>query len=415
MTTKPEIDSAPGISWRPLTRDRWQASWKCRADLAKKGFRPVRCFIWSGVTPDATAIQLIQDTCQRLHNEMLIWGRGGFMIEEKFSGTMASLIACYQTDADSPYHKIRYKSKHHYDYMCRRLEDDITEPLKDLNARSFLRLHEKWTAGGRVTWGHSLIGMVRILVNFGATFLEDAECERLSGVLHRMKFKQGKPRDVHITSDQVIAIRNMMHEKGKPSMALAQAFQFECMLRQKDVIGEWVPLSEPGPLSTVFAGNSKWIRGIKWEEIDANLVLRHETSKREKMLEVPLSKAQMVMEEFDRQFPHFKTMDRGALPATGPVIVSEYSRIPWVDDEYRRQWRHMANAAGLPKSIRSMDSRAGAITEATEAGAELEHVKHAATHGDISMTQRYSRGAADKIAGVMDKRAAHRNKTGKPD
>jgi hypothetical protein len=57
-----------------------------------------------------------------------------------------------------------------------------------------------------------------------------------------------------------------------------------------------------------------------------------------------------------------------------------------------------------------MDTRAGAISEATDAGAELEHVRHAATHGDISMTQRYSRGGTEKIAQVQKARIEYRNK-----
>jgi site-specific recombinase XerD len=59
-----------------------------------------------------------------------------------------------------------------------------------------------------------------------------------------------------------------------------------------------------------------------------------------------------------------------------------------------------------------MDSRAGAISEATDAGADLEHVRHAATHSDISMTQRYSRNSVEKVANVQHKRASHRNKSG---
>jgi hypothetical protein len=31
----------------------------------------------------------------------------------------------------------------------------------------------------------------------------------------------------------------------------------------------------------------------------------------------------------------------------------------------------------------------------------LEDVRHAATHSDIAMTQRYSRGSAEKVANVM--------------
>jgi hypothetical protein len=53
-----------------------------------------------------------------------------------------------------------------------------------------------------------------------------------------------------------------------------------------------------------------------------------------------------------------------------------------------------------------MDNRAGAIIEATDADADLEHVRHAATHSDMAMTQRYSRGAEDKIASVQIARIA---------
>jgi hypothetical protein len=83
---------------------------------------------------------------------------------------------------------------------------------------------------------------------------------------------------------------------GWPSIALAQAFQFECTLRQKDVIGELVPLSEPG-VSLVVIRNQKWLRGIVWQEIDQNLILKHVTSKKQKLTEVDLKLAPMVIEE----------------------------------------------------------------------------------------------------------------------
>jgi hypothetical protein len=81
------------------------------------------------------------------------------------------------------------------------------------------------------------------------------------------------------------------------SMALAQAFQFDGTMRQKDIIGEWVPLDEPGPLSDVISGNEKWVRGIRFEEIDQNLILRHVTSKRDKLLTIDLKQCPMVMKE----------------------------------------------------------------------------------------------------------------------
>lgn len=411
---RPTLDNAPGLTWRPLKRHRWMARWQCRRDIANKGFKPKTHWLWQGTEPTKLEIAFMQEQCQRLQNEMLIFARGGIPVVAAFDGTVRGLIASYQNDPDSPYHKLRYGSRTQYDCMLNRIEREIgNEMLSNMKARFFLRLYDQWSANGaKPTNGHHHITMLRLIINFGATYLEDDQCERLSGVLHSMKFKMGKPREERLTVEQVNAIRDKAHEVGRPSIALAQAFQFDCILRQKDVIGEWVPISE-APLSDVVAGNMKWLRGIQWQEIDANMILSHVTSKRDKKLNVPLSKAPMVMQEFDRLFPHFKTQGRAALPASGPVIVSEYSRIPWGDEEYRRQWRKLATAAGVPKTVRNMDSRAGGITEATEAGAQLEHVRHAATHGDIGMTQRYSRGADDKIAIVMDLRSAHRNKGGK--
>jgi hypothetical protein len=101
---------------------------------------------------------------------------------------------------------------------------------------------------------------------------------------------------------------------------------------------------------------------------------------------------------------------RDKFPSSGPVIFCESTDLPWIAGEYRRWWRKLARSAGIPDTVRSMDSRAGAISEATDAGAELEHVRHAATHSDIAMTQRYSRGAAEKIENVQRLRVEHRSK-----
>jgi hypothetical protein len=100
------------------------------------------------------------------------------------------------------------------------------------------------------------------------------------------------------------------------------------------------------------------------------------------------------------------------LPAAGPVIVCEYSKVPWLPGEFRRKWRMVARSIGIPDEVRNMDSRAGGISEATGAGADIEHVRHAATHSSIQMTQRYSRQAEEKIANVQRVRVASRTKKG---
>jgi hypothetical protein len=402
----PTVTNAPGINWMPRKDGQWKALWRARADLVERGYLPKAVGLWIG-TPDEldeNNIYWIQTRANDLQADMLAWGRGGVpVVPGTFDGTLDALAAAYRTDADSPYHKKRYVTRQFYDKLLKQItEKHGSELVANIKGRTILRWHEEWSAGGRVAMAHALVGMLRTIVNFGVTILESEECERLSGVMSKMRFAMAKPRSEALTADMAIAIREKAHEMGWPSVALAQALQFELMLRQKDVLGEWVPISEPGMSDIVNKMGAKWLRGLRWEEIDANMILRHVTSKRGKPIEVNLRNAPMVMEELGR----FKE-----LPKSGPVVVYEKSGQPWSPFYFRQIWRKIATDAGVPKSVRNMDSRAGAITEATDAGADLEHIRHAATHSDISMTQRYSRGDAGKAAEVAKKRIEHRNKS----
>lgn len=49
---------------------------------------------------------------------------------------------------------------------------------------------------------------------------------------------------------------------GFTSIALVQAIQFECELKQKEAIGEWVRNKEPG-VSDVTDGKRKWLYGLR--------------------------------------------------------------------------------------------------------------------------------------------------------
>jgi len=328
--------------------------------------------------------------------------------------TLAGLIAAYQTDRVSTYHQLRYHTRKNQDALLRRLEKAHGHvALSAIKRRDLTEWHMDWSAGGKFSMAHSFIALIRTMCGFGASMLENEECERISLVLHRMRFPHGPPRIERLTSDQANAIRDVARSHfGWYSVALVQALQFELMLRQKDCLGEWVPESEPGDTDVQYHGE-KWMRGLRWEEIDENLILRHKTSKRQKVLEIDLKLAPMVIEEFGMMAAGFATedgFDRSVLPTRGPIVKNEINALPWSANEFRRKWRLIATKAGVPKEIRNMDSRAGGITEASEAGADLEHIKHAATHSDIAQTQRYSRGASGKIEGVQKSRIQYRNR-----
>jgi hypothetical protein len=112
----------------------------------------------------------------------------------------------------------------------------------------------------------------------------------------------------------------------------------------------------------------------------------------------------MVMEELSQLM--------GLKSASGAVIVNEKTGLPYHDWQFRNDWREIADACGIPRNVKNMDSRAGGITEATDADIPLEHIRHAATHSNIETTQRYSRGFIEKVNRVMRERSAYRNKKG---
>jgi hypothetical protein len=411
---KPQVENAPGIVWRQSKNGQWEAMWRARTDIVKKGFEPKNHHLWSGLELSEAEAAQISDTCRRLQDEMLLFARGGLPAMNVFDGTLRSLIYAYQTDPDSTYHKKRYGVRVNHDQFLKRIAlRHGSEMLSDIKARLVLVWHKEWSDDGvKVAIAHAFIGHLRTLFGFGATILEDPDCERLCGVLHKMRFPMAKPRTEHLSAEQVIAHRAAAHVRGWGTMALADAFQFEGTLRQKDVIGEWVPLNEPGISDTIRPDKQiKWITGLRFEEIDENLILKHVTSKRSKEIIIDLRLAPMVLEELaldTRTLPG--PLTRASLPAAGPIIICEVTGFPYLSVEFRRKWRLMADKAGLPKTVRSMDARAGAISEAVRSGAKLELIRHAATHSDIGMTQRYDREAASATASVMRTRVEGRNK-----
>lgn len=407
--TAPQIDNAPGIAWRKLKYG-YECRWRARGDLVKRGWEPRNVRLWAASAhelPGEYEILYIQDRANTLQNEMLVWGRGGVpQAEQIFDETIGQLIECYKTDTDSRYHKGEYRTRQHYDTLCKCVKRDLgaEKMIADLTARDLLRLNEKYINDGHLPMGRAVIGMLRTLATFGATLMQSKACRELKMLLHDMRFPMGKARTEILTFEQVVAVRAAANANCHHSVAVAQAIQSAGTFRQKDMIGEWLPISEPG-LSLVVSGNEKWVKGIDWKEIDQNWMLSHVTSKRKKLVHVDLRIDPMVFEELG-------SSNRDDFPAFGPVIVNERTGLPWIASDFRKAWRKAADAAGVPKAVRNMDSRAGAITEALAAGVPIENVRKSATHSNQSMTSKYSRGDAEATADTMRTRVASRNKTG---
>jgi hypothetical protein len=287
--------------------------------------------------------------------------------------SFSDLIAVYKSAANSPYKKLTHASRRHYDTLLGLVQGDHgAQLISDLAAEDLEEWHRRWSEGGKISTAHAKIGMVRGLCGFGTEVLRDRECERLFGILAKLKFKAPKARTERLTASQANEIRAMARNLKRPSIALAQAFQYGLGMLQKDVIGEWVPVAENG-VSDVTHGTTKWIRGLRWNEIDSNFVLRHSSDSWRGDVEFDLRKAPIVLDELRIQFGFsIDKSSRSQLPLSGPVIVSERDKLPWDAVEFRRWWRKAADACGIPKTVRNSDSRSRANNGAQEETNEME-------------------------------------------
>ena len=210
---------------------------------------------------------------------------------------------------------------------------------------------------------------VRWIIGYGVTCGYE-DCRHADTILSKLRFPTPPARTSKLPLAHVEAIRSVAHAMGLGSIALATVLQFELMLRQKDVIGEW----EPAPLAEggILYKGRRWVNGLLWSHIDADMVLRKKPTKTLK---------HGVQIEFDLKFYPAILEEIAKVPAErriGPMIVSEHTREPYKYRTFTQTWRKIADAAGVPSEVWNMDARAGGISESEDAGAgEADRIKHA--------------------------------------
>lgn len=442
---KPANLSAPGLSWRRRSNKfqgaRWEAHWIADQKLVKRGYPVKTERLWSSSeeasTPTLDEWTFISNECHSLHTQMRVWASGGSREFPKFASgghadTIGELISAYRTDADSPFHELRYRTKLHYASVLHTLDAFAgTFKLGEITFRHFKRWHEGFAADGHVARAHGLMTMIRIVISFGKR-LELPNCARLMSVLEEMTFPSPQRRTVFITYQQAKAVIAEAHRQEWHSVALAQASMFETGLRQKDVIGEWIPIGEPGN-SDIHWHKMKWLHGLHWRDISPDLVLSKRISKSlrgrraaatpgaGKTEEFDLKSYPMVMEEFRAAWTNGGFMEGGSRDSgsqswtagppshAGPLIICEATGRPWTR-HFSKVWREIATAAGVPSNVCNKDSRAGGITEGDEAGATLEGLRHHAGHTTTAMTVRYVRGGLKQRNKVAQLRVESRGK-----
>jgi hypothetical protein len=220
------------------------------------------------------------------------------------SYALKKLVALYLSSPDASLGKLSYRARVERERLLTRIAREHGDiRLEHIRRRTLFLWYDAWVTDTKVAMGYKLMGELRGLFRFGFLILEDPHCLRLLQILKEMRFQTPAAREVRMNVEQATAIRAKAHEYGYGSIALAQALQFEFMLSQKDVIGEWVP-SQELKQSDVRWRDRKWLRGLRWSSIEDEMALRHRTGKRQKLVEFDLTSAPMVQEEL-RLWPDY--------------------------------------------------------------------------------------------------------------
>lgn len=403
-----EID-APGLKVRRNKDGTARLYWVARADIRKAGYMPETVRLHYSLD-DPQGRRLVSAACRKLQAEMFAWRAGHRQRSRPFDGTISSLVRLYQTDEASPYFELKHNTRETYDQVLRVIDRAFGKrTLSNLTLTDFRRWYEEAKKprepGGpeRVRKAHGIISMLRRLFAYGIA-AEHNGCTRLASILDNTRFKQPKRRRVRMERHHVEAFIPKAIEAGRLSLAIGTALQFETGMRQKDVIGEWEPHEARSEIGGIMLKGKRgrrmlrWANGLTWQDMCAGTFTK-ETTKTGALVAHDLSLCPLTLGLL------------AMIPAgerIGPLIIDEKAGRPYAKDAYAREWRLVARAAGIPDEVWNMDARAGAITEAEDAGAELDEIRAAIGHTQASTTARYSRGAAGKSWKVAKLRQAHR-------
>jgi hypothetical protein len=268
----------------------------------------------------------------------------------------------------------------------------------------------------RIDRAHDAVAMVRTVIYFLAA-LRFADCKQLASELEKVKFEKGGARNEELTYQQAVAFvktaiaferDGVMPPRRALSVAIGTIAQFELLLRQMDIIGEWAPMNArrklPVGIKTLNFGNEQWAGFFTWENIAGwRWRMRTSKSKYRSAPDFDLTKYTLLLPLLEA-VPHEER--------AGAIIKGTHG-LPIVADMYRRWFREIARVAGIPDNVWNMDSRAGGATEADEAGAALEAIQGALTHTKASTIVRYlRRGSSKKINAVAEARKQARLETG---
>ena len=396
----PPRGKAPGLKRGRHNLPYWIAT-QVRRDLM--GFHD-RCIPLPADADPETLARLCREHSARLDAWIAEQRTGpGVSSMPRYDGTVLSACRLYQQHTHSRFHKVKHNTRKSYTDSLKIIETTVGKRLiRNVTVLDVQHWYDEWRkptiedGPERIDRAHNTVCMVKTVLRFCAT-LRYRDCKLLADELGFVQFERGGAREEEMTFGHAsifirkaieMGQRGMIPADRAHSMAIGVAAQFELLLRQKDIIGDW-----GGQKGEKWTGYFTWenIPGWRW---------RMKTSKSKYR-----AAAEFDLQRYSMLFPLLEAVPHGQ--RVGPIVKDEAGR-PIRDRAYRKWFRQIARAAGVPDAVWSMDSRAGGATEAEEAGAALDAIQGALTHSRKDTTLRYIRRNTAKIATVAEARSRKR-------
>ena len=352
--------------------------------------------------------QLCNEHCARLDDWIATQRAGDVQALPGYDGTVLSACQLYQRHPHSRFHKVKHNTRKSYTDSLKIIEKTVGKRLiRNLTVLDVQHWYDEWRKPAvkdgpeRIDRAHDAVSMFKTVLRFVAAALRRPECKQLISDLENagslVRFERGGAREEEMTFAQAGAFIRKALEMGNAGvlpcdrahcMAVGVAAQFELLVRQKDIIGDWGG-----------ARGEKWTGYFTWENIPG-WRWRMKTSKSKYR-----AAAEFDLTSYSLLYPLLEAVPHRE--RVGAIVKGEHG-LPVRERSYRKWFRQIARAAGIADEVWSMDSRAGGATEAEEAGAAIDAIQGALTHSKKATTLRYIRRSSSKIATVAEARSRKR-------
>lgn len=324
-----------------------------------------------------------------------------------FDGTVRGAIKVYRDHTESPFNEVAANTRKTYNDSLKVIEQTVAGRLiRKLAVADVKRWYKQWRKPAvtkdkegnevigpeRIDRAHNAVAQFRAVLHFcfslGPKFDMCGELERRL-VDGKVRFERRGAREQEMTYQLAYAFIKKSLEMGDAgvippdralAMAIGTAAQFELALRQKDVIGSWANAVADTPHAEYNGEGLMWTGPFRWENIPG-WRFRLKTSKTK-------GATGFLLTDYPLLFPLLERVPHNE--RAGAIVKGEHG-LPVRERSYRKWWRQIARAAGVPDEVWSMDARAGAATEAEEAGIDEKKISGLLTHTQKTTTERYIR------------------------